>query len=308
MTSRPLLIPDAPPAAGTLEVTAPYDGSVLAELATGDAAHVERAMTTAYALYRDRAAWIPIHERVAVLDRLAVLMADRREHLVRIAAAEGGKPWRDSAVEVDRAIDGVRLCSETIRSEQGYVVPMGTTTASAGRAAFTLREPIGVVVAVSAFNHPLNLIVHQVAAAVAAGCPVVVKPANDTPLSCIEFATLLHEAGLPEAWCQVLIAADTETAEALVTDRRVGFFSFIGSAAVGWMLRSKLAPGARCALEHGGVAPRCRPRSCVASRHQGRLLSFGSGVRVGAACVRASFYCGGFCPRPGRGGATANGW
>jgi acyl-CoA reductase-like NAD-dependent aldehyde dehydrogenase len=121
--------------------------------------------------------------------------------------------------------------------------------------AFTRREPIGPVVAVSAFNHPLNLIVHQVAAAVAAGCPVVVKPAEDTPLSCLRFVRLLREAGLAPAWAQALLTDELATAEALVTDPRVAFFSFIGSARVGWMLRSKLAPGTRCALEHGGAAP-----------------------------------------------------
>ncbi len=255
MERTALLIPGAPAPAGTITVTAPFDGAKLAELDTGGVAHVEHAMQSAYALYRDRRAWLPIYQRVAILERVAALMTDRKDQLIHDAAAEGGKPWRDTVVEVDRAIDGVRICIETIRSEQGDVVPMGTTAASAERAAFTRREPIGVVVAVSAFNHPLNLIVHQVAAAVAAGCPVVVKPAEDTPLSCINFVRILHEAGLPEAWCQVLIADDRAAAEALVTDARVGFFSFIGSARVGWMLRSKLAPGARCALEHGGVAP-----------------------------------------------------
>ncbi|MBT8422015.1 MAG: aldehyde dehydrogenase family protein [Gammaproteobacteria bacterium] len=255
MDTQALLIPGAPAAAGTTTITAPFDGAELATLETGSAAHSNHALSTAYGLYRDRSAWIPIHERVAILDRAANIMEGRKDELVRQAAAEGGKPWRDSAVEVDRAIDGVRICIEVIRSEQGEVVPMGTTASSANRAAFTLREPIGVVVAVSAFNHPLNLIVHQVGAAVAAGCPVIVKPAEDTPLSCIAFAKILHEAGLPAEWCQVLIADDHTAAEALVTDERVGFFSFIGSARVGWMLRSKLAPGTRCALEHGGVAP-----------------------------------------------------
>lgn len=255
MEQHALLIPGAPAAAGSLTVTAPYDGAALADLATGGVEHAAHALATAHKLYRTRSEWLEVHERVAILERAAGLMEQRKEQLIRDAAAEGGKPWRDTVVEVDRAIDGVRICIETIRSEQGQVVPMGTTAASAERVAFTRREPIGVVVAVSAFNHPLNLIVHQVAAAVAAGCPVVVKPAEDTPLSCLNFVRVLHEAGLPEAWCQVLIAADRSAAEALVTDARVAFFSFIGSARVGWMLRSKLAPGARCALEHGGVAP-----------------------------------------------------
>ena len=107
----------------------------------------------------------------------------------------------------------------------------------------------------SAFNHPLNLIVHQVAAAVAAGCPVIVKPSEDTPISCFNFVEILWQAGLPPEWCQACVPESIEVSEKLVVDQRVGFFSFIGSARVGWMLRSKLTPGARCALEHGGAAP-----------------------------------------------------
>ncbi|MDX1670318.1 MAG: aldehyde dehydrogenase family protein, partial [Limnobacter sp.] len=128
------------------------------------------------------------------------------------------------------------------------------TAAGAGRMAFTTREPIGVVVAVSAFNHPLNLIVHQVGPAVAVGCPVIVKPATATPLSAQAFVNMLYEAGLPEDWCRLAVCK-SNVAEKMVTDPRVGFFTFIGSGAVGWMLKSKLAPGTRAALEHGGVAP-----------------------------------------------------
>ncbi|MCZ6516176.1 MAG: aldehyde dehydrogenase family protein, partial [Gammaproteobacteria bacterium] len=172
-----------------------------------------------------------------------------------LAASEGGKPYKDSKVEVVRAIDGVHLCVETLRAHRGSVIPIGATQATTGRLAFTQKEPIGVVVAVSAFNHPLNLIVHQVGPAVATGCPIIVKPAADTPLSCLRFVKILREAGLPDPWCQAIVTDDIETAQKLVTDARVGFFSFIGSARVGWMLRSRLAPGTRCALEHGGAAP-----------------------------------------------------
>ena len=242
------------PAAGWLAVTAPFDGASFARVPEADAEHVEHALAAADAAFRSRS-WLPVHERIAVLRRVASLMSERADELAVGAAREGGKPLRDSRVEVSRAIDGVELCIEALRGEEGEVIPMGGTAAGAGRIAFTRREPIGVVVAVSAFNHPLNLIVHQVAAAVAAGCPVVVKPATDTPLSCLRFVQMLHEAGLPPEFAQALVMRDNATAEKLVTDARVAFFSFIGSARVGWMLRSKLAPGTRCALEHGGVAP-----------------------------------------------------
>lgn len=243
------------PAAGSLAVKSPYDGRELDVVATSGVDHVTDAMGAAYALFRDRSKWLPVPERLEILARTADIMQSQIEELTLLAASEGGKPYADSRVEVIRAIDGVHLCAETLRAHPGSVIPLGTTPATTGRVAFTQKEPIGVVVAVSAFNHPLNLIVHQVGPAVASGCPVIVKPAGDTPLSCIRFVEILREAGLPDAWCQVLIAEDLDSAEALVTDARVGFFSFIGSAKVGWMLRSKLAAGARCALEHGGAAP-----------------------------------------------------
>ena len=236
------------------EVRAPFDGALIATCDMADSEQAEQAMTTAYALFRDRDAWLPPSRRIEILRKAARLMEERAEPLALQAAREGGKPLVDSRVEVARAIDGMLNCAEVLRSEGGHVIPMNINAASARRVAFTQREPIGVVVAVSAFNHPLNLIVHQVGPAIAAGCPVIVKPAGDTPLSCLRLVDILREAGLPPGWCEALVTDDT-VATQLVTDRRVGFFSFIGSARVGWMLRSKLAPGARCALEHGGAAP-----------------------------------------------------
>ncbi|MEA3277520.1 MAG: aldehyde dehydrogenase family protein [Pseudomonadota bacterium] len=241
--------------ADRLQVINPYDLSPIATVDTLDAEGVDRALAIARVLFRDRDAWLPSHQRIAILARTAELMTERAEPLALEAAREGGKPLTDSRAEVARAIDGVRNCAELLRSEAGREIPMGATAASNGRLAFTTHEPIGVVAAISAFNHPLNLIVHQVAPAVAAGCPVVVKPAEDTPLSCLRFVALLREAGLPDGWAQALVTDGVASAEALATDRRVAFFSFIGSARVGWHLRARLAPGTRCALEHGGAAP-----------------------------------------------------
>ena len=238
-----------------LTVTAPFDGAEITSLPTDDAGAIEASLTTAARLFRDRDAWLPLWRRIEILERAAELMRDRIEPLTLQAAREGGKPLLDSRVEVVRAVEGFKAALDGLRSEAGEVVPMGLNRASAGRIAFTQKEPVGPVVAVSAFNHPVNLIVHQVVPAVAAGCPVIVKPAEDTPLSCRSVAEILVEAGLPPEWCRVVHPADLSLAEALVTDPRVGFFSFIGSARVGWHLRSKLAPGTRCALEHGGAAP-----------------------------------------------------
>jgi len=238
-----------------LTVNSPYNQEKLGSFNTQDWPSVSEKIEQAQAIFHKRDKWLPVHERVGILERTARLMGKHHSALAMQIAKEGGKPLKDALVEVTRAIDGLRLAEETIRSESGHVIPMNGTVAGVNKLAMTQKEPIGVVVAVSAFNHPLNLIVHQVASAVAAGCPVLVKPANDTPLSCQSFITLLIEAGLPEVWCQCIIPQDRTIAERLVTDSRISFFSFIGSANVGWKLRSKLAPGTRCSLEHGGVAP-----------------------------------------------------
>ena len=250
----PLLIVDKE-ATGQLAVTSPFDDSEIGSVGVADADAIAHALSVAYGLYKNRDSWLTGSQRISVLEKTAVIMQERFEYLAMEAAREGGKPLVDSRVEVARAIDGVKNCAELLRNEPGREIPMGINAASEHHLAFTRREPIGVVVAVSAFNHPLNLIVHQVGPAIAAGCPVIVKPAEDTPLSCMRFVSILREAGLPEAWCQACVTEDHAVAEKLVTDERVGFFSFIGSARIGWMLRSKLAPGARCALEHGGSAP-----------------------------------------------------
>lgn len=249
------IVPGAKLPGDTITVTAPYDSSPIVEVEIADGAAVETALKNANKLYQNKAGWIPLHERLSILEKVGEMMSDKVEELTLAAAEEGGKPYIDSKVEVLRAIDGVKICIETMRTQAGEVIPMGINAASQGKYAFTQHEPIGVVVAVSAFNHPLNLIVHQVAPAIATGCPVIVKPAKNTPISCFNFVQMLHEAGLPKEWCQLMVINDSSLSTQLVSDARVSFLSFIGSARVGWMLRSKLAPGARCALEHGGVAP-----------------------------------------------------
>jgi len=239
----------------TLTVNSPYNGELLAELVPASQGDIEQALSAATALNDELKGPLPLPTRIDILLKAAGIMASQKEALALLAASEGGKPLSDSRVELERAIEGLHLSVDSLRRDGGQVIPMNLNSASAGKSAFTQKEPIGVVVAVSAFNHPLNLIVHQVAPAVAVGCPVIVKPADDTPLSCLRFVEILHEAGLPKAWCQALVVPDLSLAESLVTDPRVALFSFIGSAKVGWMLRSKVAPGTRCLLEHGGAAP-----------------------------------------------------
>ncbi|SFJ03324.1 Acyl-CoA reductase [Bosea sp. OK403] len=238
-----------------LQVVQAFDRASITEIATDDAAALEAKLQAAERVFRNRDGWLKPHERMAILRRLAGLIAGKRDHLALQIAREGGKPLPDAIVEVTRAIDGVQNAADELRNLSGREIPMGLSPAAVDRWAFTTKEPIGIVAAISAFNHPLNLIVHQVAPAIATGCPVIIKPAGTTPLSCLDFVALVHEAGLPEAWCQSFVPETTELAEKLATDPRIAFLSFIGSAKVGWYLHSKLAHGARSALEHGGVAP-----------------------------------------------------
>ncbi len=249
------VIPGSTPGTNEKAVYSPFDGELVGTVITSGESDVETALSNADRIFRDRSAWLSVRERIAILQNLKFMMQLKFDELVVQAVREGGKPLLDSRVEVGRAIEGVELCIEGLKTQTGTSVPMGINPASEGKLAFTRLEPIGVVVAVSAFNHPLNLIVHQIVPAIATGCPVIVKPAAATPLSCFTLVNMLNESDIPEGWCQCLLTESHGLAEKLVTDPRVGFFSFIGSADVGWKLRAKLAPGTRCALEHGGVSP-----------------------------------------------------
>jgi len=267
-----------------IEVVQAFDRAPIAELPTDDAAALEAKLEAARKVFADRSGWLKTHQRIDILRRLVGLMQAKRDHLIMQIAREGGKPLADARVETDRAIDGVRNAAEELRVMAGREIPMGITPAADNRRAWTIVEPIGVVAAISAFNHPLNLIVHQVAPAIAVGCPVIIKPASTTPLSCFEFVAMVHEAGLPPAWCQTFLPDSTALAEALATDPRVAFLSFIGSARVGWGLRAKLAPGTRCALEHGGAAPVIVDRAADLDRLIEPLVK-GGYYHAGQVCV-----------------------
>ena len=237
-----------------LKIVNPYDESHVGELELTKEADAFEALETAYMLYTDRSEWMPPYQRIEILEKAVALMEKNPLSLAQTAAREGGKPLTDSIIEIDRAINGVKVALGELSSFGGREIPMNLTTSSANRMAYTMREPRGVVVAISAFNHPFNLIVHQVIPALAVGCPVLVKPASATPLSCRNLVNILYDAGLPEDWCRMILCNSSVT-EKLIADTRTAFMSFIGSSKVGWYLRSKLAPGATCALEHGGVAP-----------------------------------------------------
>ncbi len=237
-----------------LQVFSPYNRELIDTIPMHNESDAEKMVACAHSIFVNRASHIPLHERIAILEKLIVMMEDSVESLTIMAAREGGKPYLDSKVEVLRAIQGVKCAIDTMRTMHGTEIPMGMTSGSQHKLAYTKHEPIGIVFAISAFNHPLNLIIHQVVPAIAAGTPIIIKPASSTPRTCLTFIDMLYSAGLPKEWCQALICTSS-LAQQLVSDSRIAFLSFIGSAEVGWKLRSLLAPGMRCALEHGGMAP-----------------------------------------------------
>ena len=238
----------------TLKVYSPYDNRELSTVKLSSEKQVDEAIDLAYKYFNNDDGWLKKHEIVAIFEKTIAIMQEQVEALTLIAVDEGGKPYTDSKVEVYRAIDGIKVAIDEIRTMAGKEIPMGHTQSSAHTTAHTFFEPRGVVAAISAFNHPLNLAIHQIIPAIAVGAPVLIKPASSTPMSALHFVDILYEAGLPKALCQVLVC-ENEVAETLIKSPKIAFMTFIGSSRVGWYLNRNVADGTRVALEHGGVAP-----------------------------------------------------
>ena len=234
-----------------LEVRSPYSGDVVGRVAKGGAADVRRALdAAAHALEEP----LPAHERARILDATARLLEERHDEAARTISAEAGKPMKAARVEAQRAVSTFTFAAVEARKLAGEAVPMDASPAGEGKLAFTLRVPIGIVGAISPFNFPLNLVAHKVAPALAAGCPVVLKPASKTPLSAVFLAALEEEAGLPPGWLNVVAGSASEIGDELVADDRVKLITFTGSGDVGWGLAER-APRKRVKLELGNSTP-----------------------------------------------------
>jgi acyl-CoA reductase-like NAD-dependent aldehyde dehydrogenase len=236
---------------GWQEVRSPFSGDVIGRIAKADAALARRAVDAAA---RTLAEPLPAHRRAEILGRVAELLAERHDEVARTICAEAGKPLKAARVEAQRAVSTFETSAAVARRLAGEVVPMDASAAGAGKLAFTLRTPIDVVGAISPFNFPLNLVAHKVAPALAAGCPVVLKPASQTPLSALLLAELETEAGLPAGWLNVVVGPASEIGDVLVEDERVRMITFTGSGDVGWGLRERAARK-KVTLELGNATP-----------------------------------------------------
>ncbi len=236
----------------TIAVRDPYRGEVIGEVPCCGPAEVDAACQAAAAALA--AGDFPAHARAQVLDRAAVLLGERAEELSALITAETGKAIRYARAEVTRAAETFRFAAAEARTLGGEVVPTEATPAGVGRLGLALRLPVGVVAAITPFNFPLNTVAHKVAPAIAAGCPVVLKPAPQTPLTALRLAALLTEAGLPESWLNVVTDSEAEAGAPLVTHPVPAMVTFTGSPEVGWGIAAA-ASRKKVALELGSNAP-----------------------------------------------------
>ena len=234
-----------------LKVINPYDNSIAGETwLAGDQefeAATEAAVAAAVVMRK-----LPAYERSAILRRACDSIRARREEIGRTIAAEVGKALKDALTEVDRGASTFEVASEEARRIEGVVLPMDLAPHGKGRIAFTRRYPIGPIAAISPFNFPFNLSAHKLAPAIAAGNPIVLKPATKTPLSALLLADALEKAGLPKGALSVL-PMSRQTGDRLVTDDRYKMLTFTGSSAVGWGMKAR-AGKKKVVLELGGNA------------------------------------------------------
>jgi acyl-CoA reductase-like NAD-dependent aldehyde dehydrogenase len=233
-----------------LDVVSPYTGGVVARVALASEADVARAVAAALRHLPPP----PPARRAAVLERAAAGVAGQAERLATLIATEAGKPMKQARVEAARCADTLTFAAVEARRLTGQVVPIEGSASGAGKVALTLAEPVGVIAAIAPFNFPLNLVAHKVAPAIAAGCPVVLKPAEATPLSALALAELLLEAGLEPGALTVVPGHGGTVGAALADHADVAMISFTGSAAVGWALAAR-HPRKRVALELGNSTP-----------------------------------------------------
>jgi acyl-CoA reductase-like NAD-dependent aldehyde dehydrogenase len=234
-----------------LEVRSPYSGEVVGRVAKAGASETKRAIDAAEEAMREP---LPAHRRAEILVRVAGALGKRHDEVARLISDEAGKPMKAARVEAKRAMSTYTFAAVEARKLAGEMVPMDAAQAGEGKLAFTLRQPIGIVGAISPFNFPLNLVAHKLAPSLAAGCAVVLKPASQTPLSALLLAELEEEAGLPAGWLSVVAGSSSEIGDVLVEDERVKAITFTGSGGVGWKLKER-APKKKVNLELGNATP-----------------------------------------------------
>src|ERR1700746_1600352 len=234
-----------------IDVKAPYDGALVGRIFQGNRSHAEAAIAAAVKAFGTTRR-LPAFERQRVLRRISASILERKEEFARTLAQEAGKPIKGARTEVERAIFTFSVAAEESPRIYGEYLPLDWQEYTAGRWGIVRRFPIGPIAGITPFNFPLNLVAHKVAPAIAAGCPMVLKPAPQTPLCSLLLAECVQQAGWPDGGLNVLPLSN-EDAGLLVTDDRIKLISFTGSAPVGWDIKRR-ANKKKVVLELGGNA------------------------------------------------------
>ncbi|UYP07327.1 aldehyde dehydrogenase family protein [Priestia megaterium] len=238
----------------TMDVTSPFDGKVVGTVSLATREDAERAIETAYRVFHEKMKALPSYRRSDILRKVGKLLEERTEEFAQVLALEAGKPIRDGRGEVGRAVQVLLFAADEAKKIEGEVVPMDAAIGGENRIGMVRRHPIGVVSAITPFNFPLNLALHKLAPAFAAGNTVVLKPAGKTPLSSYMLVKLFEEAGLPKGALNLVIGNGSEIGDVLVTDSRISKVTFTGSPSVGIKLRQK-AGLKKVTLELGSNSP-----------------------------------------------------
>lgn len=233
------------------EVRSPYDNSLIEVVSEASESTVRDAIGRAVAV-KETLAQMPAHRRASILYKVSDLIDANSNALAQLMARESGKPMRYAKGEVSRAVETFAFAAEEAKRIHGETVPLDAAKGGVGKMGYYLRVPVGVVAAITPFNFPLNLVAHKVAPAVAAGCPIVLKPAPMTPLTALRLADLFQEAGLPDGAFSVVVGG-VDVGRWLTTDPRVSMITFTGSPPVARAI-SQVAGLRRTTFELGGNA------------------------------------------------------
>lgn len=267
------------------QVVNPYTGRVIADVAVASAADVDAAISCALKTFHDTTKHTPSHKVSDVLYKTSRLIDELSEDFARTISLEAGKPIRESRAEVSRAVQVFRLAAEEANRLNGELVPIDAVAGSGSRVGFVVREPLGVIGAITPFNFPLNLVVHKVAPALAAKNTVVLKPAEKTPISSLKLARVLHECGLPKGAFNVIVGSGHEVGEMLVQDERVRMITFTGSVPVGKAIKEKSGLK-KVTLELGSNSPNivCADADIDSAA---KALTVASFAYAGQVCISA---------------------
>ncbi|WP_238389620.1 aldehyde dehydrogenase family protein [Virgibacillus sp. MSP4-1] len=238
----------------TMPIHNPYSGEKIDDIALATEQELNEAIDDSYKAFHDTMKKMPAHERADILRKTADLLEERTEEFAQTVVKEAGKPISASRTEVQRAIQVLRFASEKAKDITGEVIPMDAAVGGNGRMGFAKRDPLGVVAAITPFNFPLNLSLHKLAPALAAGNAVIFKPAEKTPISAYKLTKLFHEAGLPASALNLVMGTGKEVGDPLVKHDKIHKISFTGSLPVGRSIKES-AGFKKVTLELGSNSP-----------------------------------------------------